>query len=173
MPPRYLDYARYHLAYRRYTRHPEARPSRRPRLVVALALTLLLVVGGVLCAQAGPPINRVVVVGQARHVLDSLETDARASRLENAGCLTSYTVDDSVLTLRVLSPATYAYADSLTIYGDRPICGPGVPSLHTHVATDALMDPSSTDLETNADRGVWGLLLLLYPDSRRFVLVYP
>lgn len=134
---------------------------------------LVMLASGVVCAQAPPPINTVVVEGQARRFLDSLAQDARANRIENAGCLTRYAVRGNTLIVEELRPAVYVYADSVAIYAHAQICAQGVPSIHTHVAYDGWPHPSDTDLNTNAVRGIWGLLLSVRNNNYTFVLAYP
>lgn len=129
-----------------------------------LALVLLSLIGlatAPLAAQTAPPVTHLVMAPAVARVLDSLANDAREHRIENAACVVAYAVRDSVLYLERLGPATYAAADSVTISvtNGAPICGSGVPSVHSHVAWGGTNPPSDTDRHTAAVRGIWNALL--------------
>lgn len=72
---------------------------------------------------------------EAQLQMDSLAATSRALRVETAACVTSYAVQDGTTTIRALGPATYAGADSVTIFGwgGAPMCAPGEPTVHTHI----------------------------------------
>lgn len=128
---------------------------------VLFALALIVTTTG---AQTPPPVTQMVMSPQASRFLDSLANDAREHRVENGACVTSYAVRDSVLWLDALGPATYARADSITIWTDTAakypgICPPGLPSIHSHVIRGGSTPPSDTDKRTAQLRGMWNLLL--------------
>lgn len=81
--------------------------------------------------------------------LDSLAAFSRQFRVEDAACVTSYAVEDGTTTIRKLGPASYLWADSVTIYapyaGAR-MCAPGEPTIHSHI--HGVVWPSGVDLYT-------------------------
>lgn len=117
-------------------------------------------------AQATPPVTVIQVTRAAAVAFDSLATDTRATRTEHAGCISAYRVGDGVLTIERVTSAAVARADSVTIYAKAPLCGAGVPTVHSHVIDNGFLEqPSPVDLETKAAVGTWALLLSVYPNG--------
>jgi hypothetical protein len=140
---------------------------------------LLLLLAGVACvachaapAQRPPRVNEIFLEPRAAHILDSLANDARTHRIENAGCVTGYTIADTVLRVTAIGPAHYAHADSVSIHADSTgdICQLGQPTIHTHVAWGGESPPSERDQMTGENRGFWSMLLQVYPNGYRIFL---
>lgn len=145
-----------------------------------IALVVLVLWGlawscGVAYAQALPPLTSLRVTREAARSLDSLASTSRDDRVETAGCVTAYSVRDSVLTIERVTSANYLRADSTTIYTDttggtfRPVCPVGVPSVHAHVAYGGYPAPSPTDIATQQRVGIWCLLLSVLDNGWRVI----
>ena len=123
-------------------------------------------------AQRPPRVSEIFLEPQAAHFLDSLANDARMHRIENAGCVTGYTVADTVLRITAIGPAHYAHADSVSIRADSTgdICELGQPTIHAHVAWGGESGPSERDQMTGENRAFWSVLLQVYPNGYRVFL---
>jgi hypothetical protein len=132
------------------------------RFIVALlaAVVGVCLASSVTWAQATPPVTHLRVAHEAALFLDSLATEARDKNIENAGCVTAYSVRDSLITIERLGPAHYEHADSVAIYAAVPLCPPGTPTVHSHPQSEVQWDrPSNVDFETSRMVGFWALLL--------------
>jgi hypothetical protein len=122
-------------------------------------------------SQAPPPVHHIAMTRGAFQTLDSLATQARSTRTENAACLADYGVARDTLFLVRFIGASYAKADSVTISSTTPICPFGVPTIHSHVAYDGYPQPSQVDVETSVKVGLWGMILSV-TDSAWRIIVY-
>jgi hypothetical protein len=126
-----------------------------------------------------PPQAHVAALSaQARAFLDSLADLSRRTRTEQAGCMTGYRVSGDTLVIDRMQPTVATFtSDSVTIVAQADLCNPGVPVLHTHVATGRYLafqrQPSAIDVHTARLRGVFGLLLAVPPDSEWKLVLYP
>jgi hypothetical protein len=144
------------------------------RLVIAAvaAVVLLSLFATPAWAQAAPPVTHLKVAREAALFLDSLATEAREKNIENAGCVTAYSVRDSLMTIERLGPAHYERADSVGIFAAAPICPPGTPTVHSHPQSEVQWDrPSDTDFNTTRVVGFWALLLTVM-DNGWIVRIY-
>jgi len=139
---------------------------------VFLAFWLLALSCSVAYAQAVPPLSRLLLTREAAASLDSLASRSRDERVETAGCVTAYSVRDSLLTIERIGPASYLSSDSTTIRTDsaHTVCPIGVPNVHSHVAFHGWPEPSQVDQETQRRVGVWCLLLSVLDNGWRVVV---
>lgn len=170
---RYVSYAEYRRA--RSSLRLATSTGRMVGLGFLVFWLLLLSCSAVAHCQTRPPVTRVRLTREAAAFVDSLAIEAREQRHETAGCATSYVVRDSVLTIERFAPARYDSTDSVHIFAAAPLCGPGVPTIHSHVADGGYgpsVGPSETDRYTSAATGIWALLLIVWGNGYA-VGVYP
>lgn len=139
-------------------------------LAILAAFVFIVATAPAALGQATPPVAHVAFSRDAIHTLDSLATEARTQRVENAACLTSYGVSGDTLFLAAFSRAAYVKADSIGIFAFAPVCASGVPTLHSHVAFDGYPQPSDTDLETELHIGTWGMILSVTDTAWRIIV---
>jgi len=118
-------------------------------------------------SQAPPPVHHFGASPQAKSFLDSLATEARTKRIENAGCLTGYAVIGDTLILGRIAAATYEHADSANIYGfvTTPMCPFGVPAIHSHNTAIVKPTPSRLDFNSSVREGFWAVVLIVRDTS--------
>lgn len=140
-------------------------------LAVLAAFVFVVAFAPAAIAQAAPPVANFGASSEAAHYLDSLATEARTKRIENAACLTAYAVVGDTLYLDGLSKANYVKADSANIYGFGDVCPRGVPTLHSHFIAIVDPNPSKIDLRTSKRLGTWAAILVV-GDSAWRIIVY-
>ena len=123
-----------------------------------------------------PPDSAVVVelAPMARAQVDTVIAETRASRIEQAWCVSEYSIRPAfgrrlIAIARLERSPNVARADSVTIWSHRQLCDdPAAPSLHSHViwAGGWLFFPSPTDLATAASRDAPFELLVSCGDDR-------
>lgn len=123
-------------------------------------------------AVSGQTPNTIRLSPQAVHVLDSIATAARVKRVETAACVNEFTLDP--LTIDVLGPATYVFADSISINTKTGtgLCPLGVPTIHTHVAYGGVAQASEVDVRQKFRDGVPFALILVVRDGTSFMVRY-
>jgi hypothetical protein len=138
------------------------------------------VVGLMLAAapMAGQTITpgRLIATDSIGHVqLDSVAHRAMTSRVEQMVCVTASVMDaDTLVILRVQPAKHVVHADSTGMAMNGQPAEWWQPCIHTHFLDWPLRDyPSPDDFHSAAVRGVFGLLMIVKPDTSWSIKGYP
>lgn len=137
-------------------------------------LWLGLVLSLRLSAQMPTPGNSIALYdSSAKLQLDSMARRTLRTHTEQAMCLTSYAMEDSTLVIGALRPAEHViHADSVGMsFGGQPGAW-WQPCIHSHFL--GILDRASPDDNHFAAlRNVFGLLLVVHPDTTWTIKGYP
>lgn len=146
-------------------------------IVLGLAL---LCAPAVLRAQRIPPGNGMAIYPDAKAQIDSIVIQTLNTHTEQIACVVRSGIDDSTWVLFKLGPAqNILEQDSLRIrkVEGTDVCPWWQEVLHTHIVPgdiDLHEDrPSGLDQHTTAERGIFGLIISVHPDTTWRLIAYP